>query len=77
MMHITIFTMNDLFLQLGLDTDDNGIADFVRYHHLNHYQKLSEAEFWNPAQARFICESWQKDAEWAQLIDQLDVLLRH
>lgn len=37
---------------------------------------LADAPFWSPAQAAFLSEQLEADADWAEVIDQLDLLLR-
>ncbi|MCW5637448.1 MAG: DUF2789 family protein, partial [Rubrivivax sp.] len=32
--------------------------------------------FWSPAQARFLREEVAEDADWAELVDQLNLMLR-
>jgi hypothetical protein len=70
-------TMEGLFVQLGLDSREEAINEFIRAHHLSGTGELDEASFWTPAQARFIREAWEDDADWAEVVDQLDVLLRN
>ena len=38
-------------------------------------QALSEAAFWTPAQAAFLREEILNDADWAEVIDQLNAEL--
>lgn len=70
-------TMQRLFDQLGLDSRDDAIAEFIRTHQLPDQGALDHASFWNPSQAQFIRESLGNDADWAEVVDQLDALLRH
>jgi hypothetical protein len=35
-----------------------------------------QASFWTQAQASFLREAIEEDADWAELVDQLDVMLR-
>ena len=37
---------------------------------------LADAPFWNVAQTAFLSEQLEADADWAEVIDQLDALLR-
>lgn len=68
---------SDLFAQLGLPTDHAGIEAFLRQHSpLPEGITLSNAPFWTPAQAAFLREEWHEDADWAPLVDQLNVALR-
>ena len=36
---------------------------------------LADAPFWNRAQASFLRESLKQDAEWCEIIDELNTLL--
>jgi hypothetical protein len=38
--------------------------------------RLHEADCWTSSQAEFLMQAKAEDAEWAILVDQLDVLLR-
>jgi hypothetical protein len=75
-MESTIHTLNNLFEQLGLPSDDIAIENFINSHsHLDTGLTLSEAPFWTPSQAAFLREEILKDADWAEVIDQLNVRL--
>ena len=69
-------SMADLFTQLGLDSSEQAIADFINNHRLSKNEQLAQAKFWRPAQAQFIRECWHDDSDWVGLVDQLDTLLR-
>ncbi|QXG34800.1 DUF2789 domain-containing protein [Pseudomonas viridiflava] len=64
-----------LFAQLGLDNDENSIDAFVAQHRLPDEVKLIDAEFWTPQQAAFLKEELRADAEWAPVVDELNVRL--
>lgn len=69
-------SINDLFAQLGLASDEASIAHFILTHRaLMSNVVLSEAAFWTPAQATFLREEILKDADWAEVIDQLNAEL--
>ena len=69
-------TINDLFAQLGLATSDAEIELFINMHkHLPTDVLLSDAPFWSPSQSAFLQEELIKDADWAEVIDQLNVML--
>lgn len=75
-MESSIHTLNNLFAQLGLPSDDSAIEDFIKTHqHLAGNLTLAEAPFWSIAQAAFLREEILKDADWADVIDQLNVRL--
>lgn len=66
-----------LLAQLGLPSDPAAIAAFIAMHHpLAPGVRLAEAPFWSPAQSAFLAEELQGDADWAEVIDELDVALR-
>ncbi len=68
---------SDLFAQLGLPADADGIADFLRRHSpLAPEVCLADAPFWSTAQATLLREEILDDADWAEVIDQLDTALR-
>ena len=70
-------SLNDLFAQLGLPSEDGDIDRFIAGHGpLPESVKLDEAPFWSPAQAAFLREEVSEDSEWAELIESLNVRLR-
>ncbi|HEX8593461.1 MAG TPA: DUF2789 domain-containing protein [Pseudomonas sp.] len=74
-MELTTPTLATLFEQLGLESDQASIDAFVASHSLPEDVKLSEADFWTEQQARFLKEELREDAEWAPVVDELNVLL--
>jgi len=76
-MHTTFHNLSELFQQLGLPAGDSDIREFIRRHRgIPTGTPLVEAGFWNEAQAVFLKEELEEDADWAELIDQLDAMLR-
>ena len=76
MMEASLHTLNNLFAQLGLPSKDEEIETFIQTHsHLAGYITLAEAPWWTPAQAAFLREEILKDADWAEVIDQLNARL--
>jgi len=69
-------TMQNLFLQLGLDNRDAAIEQFFASHTLPDEIKLENASFWSAAQAGFLKECLSADSDWAEVVDQLNVRLR-
>ena len=70
-------TLADLFAQLGLDADEAAQRAFIAAHApLPATLPLPDAPFWTPAQATFLREALLEDAEWAEVVDELDALLR-
>ena len=70
-----VHDMKGLFEQLGLPDDPESIEEFISTHPLASDQPIDEAPFWNPAQAEFLREELCKDADWAEVIDELNALL--
>ena len=66
-----------LFAQLGLPSGADAINGFIATHRpLADATRLADAGFWTPAQAQFLREEITEDADWAPVIDQLNVMLR-
>lgn len=68
-------TLGVLFAQLGLASDTASIKKFLSAHALAGEVPIAEAIFWTPSQAAFLAEELQGDSEWAELIDELALLL--
>ncbi|MFN4003365.1 MAG: DUF2789 domain-containing protein [Hylemonella sp.] len=67
----------ELFVQLGLPADAASIERFIRAHApLDPAIRLEDAPFWTPAQAAFLREQLQQDADWVEQVDQLNAALR-
>jgi hypothetical protein len=67
----------ELFQQLGLPSDEAGIAAFIQRHSpLDPETRLEEAAFWTPAQSALLREQLLNDADWAEVVDQLNLALR-
>ena len=76
-MESPIHSLNTLFEQLGLDETEKGIEEFISTHRpIPKNIELHEAEFWNTSQVAFLKESIEQDADWAEIVDHLDVMLR-
>ncbi|MDM0073644.1 DUF2789 domain-containing protein [Variovorax sp. J2P1-59] len=70
-------TIADLFAQLGLGNTSAEIDQFVAQHRpLSNSLQLADAPFWNDGQAQFLREEISEDADWAEVVDQLNALLR-
>ena len=66
-----------LFEQLGLSSTDKEIQNFIRNHaSLSGSVELHKANFWSVSQAAFLKQAKEEDADWAQVVDQLNVMLR-
>lgn len=68
--------LGNLFAQLGLPSDEAAIEHFIKTHSpLATGTALPDAPFWTPAQSAFLREEILKDADWAEVIDQLNAKL--
>lgn len=76
-MEAPIHSMTNLFAQLGLPSDPDAIERFIASHSpLPDHVTLPDAPFWTPAQATFLREEILEDADWAEVVDQLNASLR-
>lgn len=76
-MELPVHPMSSLFAQLGLPTETGAIERFIATHApLPETVPLAEAPFWTPAQASFLREEILEDADWAEVVDQLNAALR-
>ncbi len=64
--------MTNLFLQLGLDAEDEAIAQFIQDHQLPTDTGIVDAPYWSDAQRQFLSEQIKSDAAWAIVVDQLN-----
>ena len=75
-MESSMHRLTDLFRQLGLPDDPEGMEDFIARHRpLAPGVSLAEAPFWTPSQAQFLREEISEHADWAELVDTLASLL--
>jgi Protein of unknown function (DUF2789) len=80
MMERPVHNMSNLFAQLGQPNDEAAITQFIESHRpLAEDVQLHEATFWTPAQAAFLREAISDDADWAEVVDELngDLRARH
>ena len=76
-MELANHSLQDLFGQLGLPSEPAAIDRFVSAHRpLADSVRLADANFWSPAQAQFLREEIAEDADWAEVVDQLNLMLR-
>ncbi len=76
-MDTTQHNLESLFEQLGLDNSQEAIDRFISAHKpLPPDQPLPAADFWTPSQAGFLREALDEDADWAEIVDHLDAMLR-
>jgi len=75
-MEAGLHSINNLFAQLGLPADDAAIDRFVAAHRpLDGDVALYRAPFWSESQRTFLKEEIIEDADWAAVIDELNVRL--
>ena len=67
------YTLNDLFAQLGLDSSDEAIDQFMAENQLDEETNLKDAKVWTEKQRAFLQEEWKRDAVWVEVIDELNV----
>ena len=76
-MDTTYHQFKELFDQLGLPSDTCSIKFFLAENTpLNGCVRLEDAPFWMTSQAAFLHEKIQLDADWAAVVDQLNVAMR-
>ena len=76
-MDTTPHNLGTLFDQLGLPSDAVAIKNFIHWHRpLDPKTPLQQASWWTPAQAEFLTQAIGEDSDWAELVDELDALLR-
>ncbi|MBE7376777.1 DUF2789 domain-containing protein [Pseudomonas lopnurensis] len=68
--------LGTLFDQLGLASDPASIDAFIATHSpLPEGVRLADAPFWNESQRALLRDEWIEDAEWAPIVDELNVRL--
>lgn len=71
-----VHSMSNLFAQLGEASDAAAIDRFIETHRpLAEDVRLHKADFWTLSQATFLCEAINQDADWAEVVDALNVEL--
>ncbi len=76
-MEDSIHSLKSLFDQLGIESTKDNINVFIHDNQpIPPNIKLHEANIWNNSQADFLNEAKELDADWAEIVDQLDALLR-
>ncbi|HEY8118129.1 MAG TPA: DUF2789 domain-containing protein [Methylophilaceae bacterium] len=69
-------SLSNLFAQLGLPNEPAAIKGFIKTHSpLQPGVVLCDAPFWTAAQAAFLRDEMLNDADWAEVIDELNALL--
>ncbi|OAE10513.1 hypothetical protein AZH11_26445 [Pseudomonas simiae] len=76
-MELPVHSLPSLFKQLGLPDDPVSIEKFMAVHSpLKPELHLADAFFWTPSQSAFLREEILDDADWAEVVDELNLLLR-
>ena len=77
MMEKVFHRFTELFQQLGLPADAVTIKQFIANHSpLDESIQLADAPFWSASQATLLRDELMLDADWAEIIDQLNKALR-
>ena len=74
-MDMSANTLETLFAQLGLDNSPEEITQFAETHKLPHDVYINNAPYWSDGQRHFLQEALRQDSDWAEVVDQLNVLL--
>ncbi|WP_143871195.1 DUF2789 domain-containing protein [Catenovulum sediminis] len=76
-METEFHTLGNLFEQLGIADNEQAIDAFIDKHKpLPNNIQLHQASFWSAGQKSFLHEAIAADADWAEVVDQLDAMLR-
>lgn len=71
------YTLSDLFAKLGLPNTPAAIDAFIEQHRpLPQAEPLASASFWTAEQASFLRAARQEETGWADIVDELNCLLR-
>ncbi|MEC4727033.1 DUF2789 domain-containing protein [Shewanella sp. D64] len=68
--------LSHLFDQLGIDSSEENIDKFIADNQIPKNVLISQAVFWSESQKSFLREAIDEDAQWSELIDHLDALIR-
>ncbi|WP_343637085.1 DUF2789 domain-containing protein [Roseateles sp.] len=75
-MEPVVHPFSALFEQLGLPAGEADIRAFIEDHRpLPGDVRVQEAPFWTPAQAKALRDMLLDDADWAEVVDQLNLAL--
>lgn len=76
-MESPIHTLNSLLNQLGLSSEGRDIEKFIEQHKpVSATKAIYELDCFTPSQQSFLKEATEQDADWAEITDTLDTLLR-
>lgn len=65
-------TFTQLFEQLGLDSGETEIEQFIKTHQISADTNIVDASFWNDGQKQFLRQKLLADDHWAPLVDELN-----
>ena len=69
-------SLTSLFDQLGLGSTDAEIKNFILANApIIGTKALHEAKFWSQSQAHFLKKAEADDADWAEIVDRLNIIL--
>jgi len=74
-MNINSRTLEELFEQLGLSSQQIHIERFIERHQLKPGSIFTDAIYWTREQKAFLIEAKEEDSEWSDVVDQLANLL--
>ncbi len=75
-MDLSQHNLTSLFDQLGLPSDQAAVELFINMHSpIASDVFLADAPFWTSAQASFLRDEVNKDSDWVEVVDQLNVML--
>ncbi|SBT16721.1 hypothetical protein MGA5115_00803 [Marinomonas gallaica] len=70
-------SLKALFDQLGLDSSEQGIEAFVSENDsIPQGVLLWQAPMWSESQAQMLKQMKDEDADWAEVVDELDLMMR-
>lgn len=71
------YTLSDLFAKLGLPNSEADVETFIAKHNpLPQAEPLANASCWTPEQAAFLRAARDPNSDWAEVVDELNGLLR-
>jgi Protein of unknown function (DUF2789) len=77
-MRSNVYTMSDLFKQLGLPSDSEAIEDFIAQHEGACTEcTLPHAPIWSDSQRAFLEQAVADDSDWALPAEELAGMLGH
>ena len=74
-LNINCRTLEELFKQLGLSSQQIHIERFIERHELKPGSVLENAIYWYSNQRTFLMKAKNKDSEWCEVVNQLANLL--